>query len=181
MGRHEGRPSQRVNVRGILLLCLLTSKQMESDGRKHPIHLPSLSRFNTPIIVFLTVCTKNRKAILANKSAHELLCQTWQIRPTWIIGRYMIMPDHVHLFCAPASLDPMPLKAWAKFWKSHAAWHWFENNTPIWQRDFWDKQLRRSENYEQKWEYVLQNPVRAGLVARAQSWPYQGELNILEW
>jgi hypothetical protein len=26
----------------------------------------------------------------------------------------------------------------------------------------------------------MQNPGRAGLVSRAQTWPYQGELNVLE-
>ncbi|MCX7914880.1 MAG: hypothetical protein N3A53_01065, partial [Verrucomicrobiae bacterium] len=51
----------------------------------------------------------------------------------------------------------------------------------IWQRDFWDTQLRRGESYSAKWEYVRQNPMRAGLVAKAAHWPYQGELNILEW
>ena len=37
------------------------------------------------------------------------------------------------------------------------------NDRPIWQRHFWDTQLRRGESYDQKWDYVMQNPVRAGL------------------
>jgi len=52
---------------------------------------------------------------------------------------------------------------------------------PIWQRDFWDTQLRKGENYDEKWQYVLENPVRAGLVKHSEDWPYQGELNVLEW
>ncbi len=55
------------------------------------------------------------------------------------------------------------------------------NEHPIWQRDFWDTQLRRNENYEEKWDYVLENPVRAGLVSKSEDWLYHGELNILEW
>ncbi|MCX7916496.1 MAG: hypothetical protein N3A53_09385, partial [Verrucomicrobiae bacterium] len=51
----------------------------------------------------------------------------------------------------------------------------------LWQRDFWDTQLRRGESYSAKWEYVRYNPVRAGLVSDPADWPYQGELNILEW
>ena len=42
--------------------------------------------------------------------------------------------------------------------------------TPVWQRHFWDTQLRRSESYDQKWQYVVENPVRAGLVARSEDW-----------
>jgi hypothetical protein len=42
-------------------------------------------------------------------------------------------------------------------------------------------QLRRSENYTEKWQYVLRNPVRAKLVENIEDWPYQGEMNVLMW
>jgi len=51
----------------------------------------------------------------------------------------------------------------------------------LWQRHFWDTQLRRGESYGEKWQYVLENPVRAGFVKQSQDWPYQGELNTLTW
>ncbi|HUI07086.1 MAG TPA: hypothetical protein VL486_08770 [Verrucomicrobiae bacterium] len=51
---------------------------------------------------------------------------------------------------------------------------------PHWQKGFFDHVLRSSESYEEKWLYVLQNPVRAGLVSRAEEWPYQGEIHHLE-
>ena len=35
---------------------------------------------------------------------------------------------------------------------------------PIWQSDYFDRYLRSSESYSDKWQYVEQNPVRAGLV-----------------
>ncbi|PYJ59756.1 MAG: hypothetical protein DME74_11770 [Verrucomicrobia bacterium] len=50
-----------------------------------------------------------------------------------------------------------------------------------WQRDFWDRQLRRGESYAEKWKYVENNPVRHGHVQRAEDWLYQGELNVLHW
>ena len=52
---------------------------------------------------------------------------------------------------------------------------------PLFQRDCWDRQLRTGESYAQKWMYVRNNPVRKGLVANADDWPYQGRMNILEW
>jgi len=71
---------------------------------------------------------------------------------------------------------------WVSFWKSAAARNWpHHDQLPLWQRHSWDTQLRRGENYDDKWEYVLQNPVRTGLVTRSQDWPYQGELNVLKW
>ena len=45
----------------------------------------------------------------------------------------------------------------------------------------WDRQLRRADSHAAKWEYVRNNPVRHGHVENLDDWPYQGELNILEW
>ena len=47
---------------------------------------------------------------------------------------------------------------------------------PHWQEGFFDHVLRSAESYAQKWEYVLMNPVRAGLVNDPDDWPYQGEI-----
>ncbi len=144
-------------------------QNMEEIGRKHPIHLDVHDRRDAPIIVFLTVCTKDRKAILA-------AARMWQV------GRYVIMPDHIHLFCAPGKSETQPLLQWVKYWKSSAARNWIKSaDSPVWQRHFWDTQLRRSESYDQKWQYVVENPVRAGLVARSEDWSFQGELNELRW
>jgi len=155
---------------------------MNEIGRKHPPHFPPIERHNTAIIIFVTVCTKDRKRILADSGAHEVLRLAWQTKPSWLIGRYVVMPDHVHLFCAPAEFPSRPLLKWVSFWKSAAARNWpHRDQLPLWQRHSWDTQLRRGENYDEKWEYVLQNPVRAGLVARTEDWRYQGELNILRW
>jgi len=155
---------------------------MEEIGRKHPIHLDVHDRRDAPIIVFLTVCTKGRKAILASSESHALLIDAWRAAKMWQVGRYVIMPDHIHLFCAPAESETQPLLQWVRYWKSSAARNWIESaDSPIWQGHFWDTQLRRSESYDQKWNYVVENPVRAELVVKPEDWPYQGELNVLRW
>jgi len=50
----------------------------------------------------------------------------------------------------------------------------------VWQEGFFDHVLRSDESYAEKWNYVRQNPVRAGLVARAEEWPYQGEIVYID-
>lgn len=76
----------------------------------------------------------------------------------------------------------MALEPWVRFWKSDVTKHWNDpSQLPLWQRHFWDTQLRRTESYEEKWDYVTENPVRAGLVRNSEEWPYQGEINVLNW
>jgi putative transposase len=79
-------------------------------------------------------------------------------------------------------LPPQALAQWVRYWKNLASRKWPRpTEQPIWQRDFWDTQLRRDENYDSKWQYICENPVRAGFVAQSQDWPFQGELNMLQW
>ena len=41
-----------------------------------------------------------------------------------------------------------------------------------WQRGCFDRLLRSDENLQSKWIYVKNNPLRHGLVQRAEDWPY---------
>jgi REP element-mobilizing transposase RayT len=150
--------------------------------RKQPAHPPLRDRFNTPVIVFLTVCSKDRKPLFAHADSTAVILDAWQRAKSWSVGRYVVMPDHLHLFCTPAVFPTEPLMQWIRYWKNIASRNWPRpDEQPIWQRDFWDTQLRRSENYDSKWRYVVDNPVRAGLARRAEEWPFQGELNFLPW
>ena len=54
-------------------------------------------------------------------------------------------------------------------------------NPSLFQRECWDTQLRKGDSYAVKWEYVRNNPVCRGLVDNVDAWPYQGEMNVLEW
>ena len=106
----------------------------------------------------------------------------WNSARSWVVGRYIFMPDHIHLFCAPATLPSKPLNQRVSYRKSAASRSWPRaEEQPIWQRDFWDTQLRRSENYGSKVIQVTRNAGPAGLVNRAEDWPFQGELNLLSW
>jgi putative transposase len=150
----------------------------EALGRKHPIHGVHIS-LGQPTIVFLTVCTKNRQPWLIQSSVHDALRTIWIQADAWLVGYYLLMPDHVHLFCAPRNLS-FTLQRWVAFWKREFSCLHLPS-TGAWQRDFWDTRLRRSENYTEKWYYVRENPVRAGLVKMPDDWPYQGQLNVLPW
>ncbi|MDF7807029.1 cobyric acid synthase [Pontiellaceae bacterium B12219] len=162
--------------------------------RKHPAHFPPIEHHNTPTIIFLTVCSKDRKPVFNTDQMHMLLRKAWKTADTWLVGKYMIMPDHIHLFCSPRDRE-VSLNTWVSYWKSlisrslrgHGILSSVSpggtgpSSSQLFQRDFWDTQLRRGEHYSEKWAYVRDNPVRAKFVATAENWPFQGELNTLIW
>jgi len=137
-------------------------------------------------VYFLTVCTAGRRPILYQPKVAALLIKTLHDAPRvhgWIVGRFVIMPDHVHFFCT-ASSEAKELPAFIKDWKRWTA-RQIEEVTgippPIWQLEFFDHVLRSPESYSDKWKYVRENPVRAGLVADADAWPHQGECEVLRF
>jgi hypothetical protein len=38
-----------------------------------------------------------------------------------------------------------------------------------------------ARTYAEKWNYVVNNPVRHGYVVHAEDWRFQAELNVLSW
>ena len=157
--------------------------QMSSCPVRHvPAHLPVRTSSNRSEIIFLTVCSDRRKPILARSEAHKAIVSAWESASAWIVGRYVIMPDHIHLFCSPGGFEYPAVTRWVQYWKSLVSKQWpWPGDQPIWQKSCWDTQLRRGDSYGAKWEYVRMNPVRHGLVKDASAWTFQGELNILQW
>jgi len=130
------------------------------------------------VIVLVTVCTDKRRHLLAQAESAAAVIGAWRESTAWLVGRYVLMPDHLHAFCSPASAEAPALAAWVKFWKTQSSFRWpFTEDLPIWQTGFWDRQLRDSRHYGERWDYVRNNPVRAGLAAKADDWAWQGELN----
>lgn len=150
--------------------------------RQRPAHLPLRELPNQSAIVLLTVCTDRRRALLARAEVMELLITTWQRSDRWLVGRFVILPDHLHAFCAPNGPEAPALAAWVKYWKTLVSRRWpWPAEHPVWQLGFWDRQLRSGEHYSARWDYVRNNPVRHGLVVDVGAWPYQGELNLFRF
>ncbi len=154
----------------------------DEPGRKHLPHLPPMEFPNQSIVIYVTQVVAKRRPLLARGAAVEAILDAWRKADHWVVGRYVFMPDHLHLFCAPMRFPFTPLKNWMAFWRAEATRHWpWPDEKPIWQKDFFDRQLRRGENYTQKWRYVCENPARAGLVSNVEDWLWQGEMHPLAW
>ena len=130
-------------------------------------------------LYFVTCCTYRRRLYLANDYVHASFikfAQRAQIDFGIAVGRYVILPDHLHLFVALP--DDVKLGDWVGALKRVLARtvKTPDSSDPVWQRGFFDHLLRSCESYSKKWNYVRENPVRAGLVSHTDDWPYSGEI-----
>jgi REP element-mobilizing transposase RayT len=126
-------------------------------------------------IYFLTCCTLHRKNLLANDAVHERFRRYCKDAGKFDIsvGRYVLMPDHFHLFVCGG--PEFVLGVWVRGLKRAMV-----PTGGMWQPGFFDHVLRSDESYSQKWNYVRENPLRAGLARTADDWPFQGEICRIE-
>jgi hypothetical protein len=92
--------------------------------RSRPAHFSTVRAGFRSTIIFLTVCTHRRRPLLANEAASALITEAWRKADVWCVGRYVILPDHIHLFCAPNSDPPESLKKWVSFWRNYVTRNW---------------------------------------------------------
>ena len=103
--------------------------------------------------------------------------QVWQDTSHWVVGRYVLMPDHLHLFAARQS-TAVEFDSWAQYFKSQFTKR-NKDSSCVWQTDHWDTRIRNREHYEEKLNYMFNNPARAGLVSDANEWKYKGVVHEL--
>lgn len=148
------------------------------------MHLPHVTPFAAQPLYFFTACLAGRRAVLATEEAVGILEGMWrnsELHDGWFVGRYVIVPDHVHFFAMP-NAKARPRAEWCNTWKSVSSRHLAKRCgmvPPIWQADTFDHILRSPDSYSAKWDYVRANPVRARLVAAADDWPWRGEIHAL--
>jgi REP element-mobilizing transposase RayT len=112
-------------------------------------------------------CWANEAAFNAFKNAAARLRE-------WRVLAAILMPDLLHTVVAPRERTALlgnfsgALKRWMRQ-ELNAAWQW--------QPGCFDRLLRSGESLHEKWLYIQENPVRAGLVRDWRDWPYRFEFN----
>jgi putative transposase len=150
------------------------------------MHKPRLKRldwlYTDRVLYFITAGTHKRRRLLNQRAVHKSLIAFFEKAAGRgvFVGRYVLMPDHLHCFVAIAP-GGVKLSRWVQILKVTLAKTLREQGQagPFWQKGFFDHVLRSAESYALKWEYVRRNPVRAGLVSCPEDWPYQGEIFAL--
>jgi REP element-mobilizing transposase RayT len=91
-----------------------------------------------------------------------------------LVFAYVVMPDHVHLLVAPQHGHNLSrVLGHYESYTTRLSWQ-YGLEGELWQRSFHDHILRRSVDAVRVIEYILNNPLRAGLVDDWCDWPWCG-------
>jgi REP-associated tyrosine transposase len=104
-------------------------------------------------------------------AASSLLLQLAEER-RFAVFAYCFMPDHVHVLL-DARDDSAALRDLVKLWKQ-ASGYWYRRRygRTLWQSGYFERILRRAETTELVANYIIANPVRAGLAKHVGEYPY---------
>jgi putative transposase len=136
---------------------------------------------------FVTFSTYQRRRFLAPERTRSIVLETLQAsldRHGAQCHGFVIMPDHVH---AILTVDPdSDISTFLLAWKKTASYRIKEfygqelnhyrdlcpENCPVWQSRFYDFNLGSTDKFNEKLDYIHNNPVIAGLVRTAEAWQW---------
>ena len=99
---------------------------------------------------------------------------------------WVIMPNHVHVMIE--TFAGWPLEKIVHSWKSYTATEanrLLKRKGAFWFADYYDRYIRDEQHFANGVRYIHENPVKAGLVAKAEAWSFssarfwQGEQGCL--
>ena len=87
----------------------------------------------------------------------------------WFCSIALWMPDHLHMIIQVNSRERFSdlIGDYKRYLSKKCGVRWH--------RGFFDHRIRRHESLEEKWRYIENNPVRAGLVRTPEEWAFRWE------
>jgi REP element-mobilizing transposase RayT len=138
--------------------------------RKKLLHDIPLSIRPDTATFFITICCapKDEDQLCRQEIAAGIFNSVAfrQSRCDWWMELLLLMPDHLHALVSFPSGNDMTTVI--SQWKEYLA----KKLGIRWQTNFFDHRLRNDQQLREKVDYILQNPVRRGLVQRLEDWPY---------
>ena len=138
---------------------------------------------------FFTVNTYHRQTILTHPDVRTALREAiFHVRETmpFLVEAWVLLPDHLHAIWTLPANDAAYGKRWGiiKAHVSRRCAHLIQGVIPrsesrisrresvLWQRRFWEHQIRDDLDYQRHVDYIHFNPVKHGLVTQAADWSY---------
>jgi REP element-mobilizing transposase RayT len=142
---------------------------MEGRTRKHLSHfIPHWLRARPFYFITINCAVRGQNQLCHETVGQALLTSAryYHDRCRWHALIVLLMPDHLHGILSFPTTPGMR--------QTVSAWKGYHRRALGigWQSGFFDHRLRNRRSLEEKLSYILNNPVRKGLCASAQDWPY---------
>jgi REP element-mobilizing transposase RayT len=157
---------------------IFSTQVHDRDMAHHKSHSKDLrkNRFSEPGRAYLvTTSSRNREPIFSDPTLGALVAEELSISDQadrTSTYAYVVMPDHLHwLFQLRPRQSLSSVVRRVKGKSSYRVNQSRQSSGAIWQTGFHDRALRAEESLEALGNYVIHNPVRAGLVAVVDEYP----------
>ena len=146
---------------------------------KEKQHRLSENDYKGEVSVSFTLCVKDRVRLFRDESIvadfRNILANLID-RFSCIIPIYCFMPDHQHVLVIGIKEKADTLSFIKAYKQSTGFWLSKNKIDARWQKDFFDHIVRKEENLVNVIKYILDNPVRKGLVENWQDYPFKGAI-----
>jgi REP element-mobilizing transposase RayT len=141
------------------------------------MHLKDFDYTNDNYVYFVTICAENKQHYFVNTKITKVIEDELKFREiTKEINLlcYCIMPDHLHILLSLTEDYHKSLQNWVSAFKRYTTRVINElfGIKPLWQKNFYDHVVRKEESLIKIAEYIVNNPVRKGIVSEWEEYPY---------
>lgn len=154
----------------------------ETPDRRKNIRLCSENYFGQRTY-FITICCEKRHRFFADSARCARLIEHLRAISTnqyFLVHAYCVMPDHFHVLVEGQNAGSNLLE-FVRLLKQRTSFEEKKNSgTQLWQRYFYDHILRPKNSADVIAWYIWLNPVRKGLCAEPEDYPFSGSFT-LEW
>jgi REP element-mobilizing transposase RayT len=122
----------------------------------------------------LTKCVFPGISLTEDPSVARILVLFWmEGQEIFSLGAFVVMPDHYHAVIALRENNSLPqvMQSFGSY-TAREANRIRRSGGQFWQRGYYDRGIRKTEDVNAIFEYIHHNPVRRGLVQTAEEWPY---------
>ena len=129
---------------------------------------------------FITICTEDQNKVFVDlkivKEQIKILNSCCE-KAGFSVWAYCFMPDHLHLLLI-AEENSNLIKFVSAYKQLSGFGYKKKTGKSLWQKSFYDHILRKEENIPQVIRYILENPVREGIVEYFADYPFSGSLEF---
>ena len=157
----------------------------KGNKQRKQIHLKNFDYSSNEYIFFLTICTADKKPYFSDPRVSKIIVDELEHRRASKeikLFCYCIMPDHLHLLVSlnenytkkEGAFGERTLQNWVSAFKRYTSRisGQVHDIKALWQANFFDHVVRKDQSLIEICSYILNNPVRKGIVLSWEEYPY---------